>query len=61
MSPVQIHQWQFLAPHASETMCYISCGISMIASLTLLQPNIADRYSTERIEFENMIKITISW
>lgn len=36
-----------MAPHAVETMCCISYGISTIASSTLLQPNIDDKYSAE--------------
>lgn len=35
MYPVQIHQWQVLAPHDAETMYYTSCDISKIASSTL--------------------------
>lgn len=55
-SPFQIHQWQSLVLHASETKCCISYGISMIVFLTLLQPNIVDMYSAggnDRIKRRN--------
>lgn len=47
MCLVHTHQWSPLAPRAVETTCCISYGISMIASSTPLQLNIADKYSAD--------------
>lgn len=49
MYPVQIHRWQLLAPRDAETMCYISCDISKIASSTLWQPNTVGMCSAKNI------------